>query len=201
MKPELLLFFDTETTGTDPRFARAVEIAWIVCTSEGQIVKEETHLVKPKGFTIPDQAAAIHGITTEIAEAEGLDLSVVLKELLADVSRSGLLIGHNVAYDLDVIAHECSREKIDSQKFNEKPSFCTMKSLTSYCKIPFPSGSGFKYPKLGESYEKLVGESLLDAHDALIDTDACKMIFFKAIEMGIFRFNESPRPGVEVRVC
>lgn len=38
MKPDLLLFFDTETTGTDPRLARAVEIAWIVCTSEGQIV-------------------------------------------------------------------------------------------------------------------------------------------------------------------
>ena len=77
MKPELLLFFDTETTGTDPRLARAVEIAWIVCTGDGQIVKEETHLVKPKGFTIPDQAAAIHGITTEIAEAEGLDLSEI----------------------------------------------------------------------------------------------------------------------------
>ncbi|PWR71547.1 3'-5' exonuclease [Methanospirillum lacunae] len=201
MKPDLLLFFDTETTGTDPRLARAVEIAWIVCTSDGQIVKEETHLVKPKGFTIPDQAAAIHGITTEIAETEGLDLSVILKELLADVSRTGLLVGHNVAYDLDIIAHECSREKIDSLKFREKPSFCTMKSLTSFCKIPFPSGTEFKYPKLGEAYEKLLGESLLDAHDALIDTDACKMIFFKAIEMDIFRFNESPRPDVEVRIC
>lgn len=126
---------------------------------------------------------------------------MVLKELLADVSRSGLLIDHNVAYNRDVVAEEYNREKIYSLGFREKPSFCTMKSLTSYCKIPFPSGTGFKYPKLGEAYEKLIDDSLLDAHDALIDTDARKIIFFKAIEMGIFRFNESSRPCVGVRVC
>ena len=69
------------------------------------------------------RAAAIHGITTEIAEAEGIDLSVVLKELLADVSRTGLLIGHNVSYDLDVITHECSREKIDSLNVQGEAKF------------------------------------------------------------------------------
>jgi len=156
--------------------------------------------VKPKGFSIPDEAAEIHGITTEIAEAEGHDLSVVLRKFLTDIMSAGLLVGHNVAYDLQVIVEKCSREKIDSQGFRETPNFCTMKSLTSFCKIPFPSGTGFKYPKLGETYEKLLGESLLDAHDAMIDTDACKMICFKAIEEGIFQFDESPGPGIKIRI-
>ena len=46
-----------------------------------------------------------------------------LKELLADVSRTGLLVGHNVAYDLDVITHECSREKIDISKVQGEAEF------------------------------------------------------------------------------
>jgi len=200
MKPDLILFFDTETTGIDCRKDRIVEIAWVLCTSDGKIVREETRMIRPDGFSIPDEAARIHGITTEIALEEGSDLSSVLQEFMKDFSGAGLVVGHNVSFDLSLTEEECRRSQIECSVLRDSSQFCTMRGLKDFCKIP-PVGPypDYKFPKLSEAFLAVMGVDMIDAHDALVDTEACKELFFTALEKDIIRFDEG-YPSVRVKV-
>ena len=60
MNPDVILFFDTETTGVNTKRDRIVELAWVLCDNEGKIIREETRLIIPEGFEIPVEASAIH---------------------------------------------------------------------------------------------------------------------------------------------
>lgn len=192
MIPKLITFFDTETTGIDYKKDRVVELAWLVCNSSGKILLEDSRLIKPDGFTIPEEATKIHGITTEIANEAGEPLYRVLRDFFIDMGSTDLIIGHNVLYDIEMIKSECNRVGLDFTLFQEKPRFCTMKNSRNFCQIPRPDGAeGFKFPKLAESYEIFTGSPLINVHDALVDTEACKEVFFKGIERGFFRFNKN----------
>src|SRR5262245_5400670 len=66
-----MVAFDTETTGKDPHTARIVTACVAVVDGTAQEpLSVQTWLVDP-GIEIPDEAAAIHGVTTSKARAEG----------------------------------------------------------------------------------------------------------------------------------
>lgn len=201
MKPDFILFLDTETTGTDTRSARIVEFAWVVCDTSGKILVEETRLIQPEGFEIPAEATAIHGISTLEAKEEGEPLRDVLEHFLRDSIPAGLVVGHNIAYDVDLIIAECSRVGIDCSRLRDIVRFCTMLRLIDFCAIPSPySRHRFKFPKLSEVYSAVCGKQMIDCHDALVDTGACMEVFFSALEQGIFRYNETD-PAITIEVC
>ena len=79
------LFFDTETTGVPKNYkapssdlenwsCRLVQLSWIVKNDKQEELSRGNFIVKPDGFEIPTEASDIHGITTEKALAEGLEL-------------------------------------------------------------------------------------------------------------------------------
>src|SRR6185436_10750455 len=72
------LFFDTETTGLS-RESRMVQIAWVLCGHDGEEISRACHIIRPEGFSIPRDATAIHGITTERAMAQGIPLAEALE--------------------------------------------------------------------------------------------------------------------------
>ena len=71
------LIFDSETTGKalwkepadDPRQPRIVQLGAILYDDERRVVAEMNLVVRPDGWTVPAEAAAIHGFTTERAGA------------------------------------------------------------------------------------------------------------------------------------
>lgn len=65
----VLIGFDLETTGTEPGESRIVTAA-VVEVRGGEVRGRRGWLADP-GIPIPDEAAAIHGISTERAVAEG----------------------------------------------------------------------------------------------------------------------------------
>lgn len=65
-----LLAFDLETTGTDVETDRIVTAAVVRLEADGSVSRERTWLLDP-GVAIPEQASAIHGISTERARAHG----------------------------------------------------------------------------------------------------------------------------------
>ncbi len=187
MKPNHILFFDTETTGIDVNKDRVVEIAWILATAAGETILEDSRIIKPSGFEIPAESEAIHGISTELATNEGEDLTKVLADFFSDMEDADLLVGHNLQYDRNIIRRECLRTKINSNPLS-KPQFCTMINSTAFCRIPRGNGNCYKFPRLKEAYEIIVRADLIDCHDALVDTEACKAIFFSGIDQGIWRY-------------
>lgn len=104
-----LVGFDLETTGVDPSTARIVTAAFVESAENSR-----TWLADP-GVDIPEPARAVHGITTEFAQANGApvadvvaELCTVLAELKAD---SAVVVGHNIVYDLSVMAAEVRRHQ------------------------------------------------------------------------------------------
>ena len=100
-----LLAFDLETTGIDKFEDVPVSFA-LVWFDERAIVRTRAELVHP-GREIPDGAAAVHGISTERAMAEGISMVDAVDEIgaaLLDASRRGVpVVGFNLQYDLTMI--------------------------------------------------------------------------------------------------
>ena len=99
-----MLSFDLETTSANPLEARIVTSALV--RIDGREVTATEHLADP-GVEIPEQAAAIHGISTEKARAEGRPHDEVVKETVDTIKQAWedgfTLIVFNAPYDLTAL--------------------------------------------------------------------------------------------------
>lgn len=104
-----LVGFDLETTGVDPETARIVT-ACVVLDIPGREPVVRSWIVNP-GVEIPAEAAAVHGVTTERAQADGQYPDVAIGEILTLLSApsSPPLVAFNAAYDFTVLDREARR--------------------------------------------------------------------------------------------
>jgi len=154
-----------------------VQLGAILVDDDGNEVRVLNKIIKPTDWTIPDEAADIHGISTERALAEGEDLKSVLEEFLNIAEPATLLVCHNMQFDIPVISQEFDRAGLDPDLEN-KDVYCTMVESTNVCKLPwYPGSPKYKWPKLIEAYRHFYGEDFEDAHDALADVRACKAVY------------------------
>jgi DNA polymerase-3 subunit alpha len=200
----MFIIFDTETTGLprdwnggieDPtNWPRMVQIAWQLHDSGGKLVSANSLIVKPENYTIPYNAAKVHGITTERALAEGRPLWEVLDIFEADRSKATYAVGHNISFDINVIASENSR-LAQAWPLMDMKQLDTKDLSTKYCAIPGGKGGGFKWPTLTELHTKLFGVPFQDAHDAAYDVDATARCFFALIQRNVFAVAEVGNPA------
>ncbi|MCF0206424.1 MAG: 3'-5' exonuclease [Bacteroidales bacterium] len=185
--PKKYLFFDTETVGLPKNYdapaddtanwPRMVQLSWIFSDDQGQILNKGNYYVRPNGFEIPVQASKIHGITTEIALKEGLELDSVLSLFVADLHSADYLVGHNVTFDIHVVEAEMIRMGFE-ERLTKMKSYCTMLAGTDFCKLPGYYG-GYKWPKLKELYNKLFGCDFERAHNSAADIEATFKCFWE----------------------
>lgn len=104
--------FDLETTGRDPQTARIVTASIILVNGQGEVSRHHEWLSAVE-IDIPAEAAAIHGVTTERARAEGLPAATVTAEIagiLGGMFSAGIpVLAFNASYDFTVLARECER--------------------------------------------------------------------------------------------
>ena len=102
--PAHMLSFDLETTGTNPLSARIVTSAMV--RIRGSQVQDVELLADP-GVEIPEQASAVHGITTEYAREHGKPHDEVLAETIRAIRQGweegATLVVFNAPYDLSVL--------------------------------------------------------------------------------------------------
>lgn len=107
--------FDLETTGTDPETARIVTASVIVVNGRSEIIHHREWLVDP-GVEIPEAAAAVHGITTAKARAEGQDAASAVEEIaghLKDLFATMPVMAFNASYDFTVLNREAARYGVE----------------------------------------------------------------------------------------
>ena len=190
----MLLFIDTETTGL-PKYSaiddmekwpRVVQLAWSLYDTEGNRESLNSFIIYPTDFTIPMDSARIHGITTERAKKEGVSLHKVLPQFDADVEKATTIISHNLDFDMPIVNTEFMRCKLETNLL-KKQKFCTMKTkkIISYCKLPKPSGMGYKWPALNELHLQLFETEFTDSHNASADVEACARCYFELRRRGI----------------
>ena len=193
----MYLIFDTETTGlpknwrapisdTD-NWPRCVQLAWQVHDVMGNLIESKSYIVKPENFDIPFESEKIHGISTMLAEKEGVELDYILNEFNDSISKSKFIIGHNVNFDLNVIGCEFYRRNIPSNiGLTDVLDTCT--ELTAeLCKLPGGRGGKLKLPTLTELHEYLFGSAFQEAHNASADVEATARCFLELIRIKNFK--------------
>ncbi|WP_321290155.1 3'-5' exonuclease [uncultured Sunxiuqinia sp.] len=186
----MYLFFDTETTGlpnnwnapsSDTRnWPRMVQLAFILYDNNGNLLESKNFIVRPEGYTIPSEVSKIHGITTERALREGVELKSVLDSFKLSSEKATYLVAHNMEFDEKILGCEFYRVTGNDCLIGRR-KFCTMKdpSIIEYCAIPpFRYGS-YKWPKLSELHYTLFGTLFEEAHNALADIQATARCFFE----------------------
>jgi len=186
-----LLFLDTETTGkydfkaphTAPQQPYLVQLAMILDDLEGNTIEEYETIIRVAEINIPISAAEIHGITTAIANAHGIDVRVALDKFDDFWQKSNRIIAHNIDFDRKIMQTAYHRTGRDGL-FGMTPTYCTMEHSTDVLKLP-GRYRGYKWPKLDEAYRVLIDpEGFEGAHNALNDVRACRKVYYALRKLG-----------------
>ena len=184
---EMIFYVDTETTGLPRKKflkgkskmhyrdlqafdeARLVSIAWVLEAANGSKINR-SYLVRPEGFEIPAVATGIHGITTEMALANGVEFATMAVQLDEDLADTELLVAHNVEFDKAILKSELFRrgnlEILRKLKASRK--YCTMRNAQTLLRLA-------KWPRLPDLYLQLTGKTAEPAklHSAQGDVLYC----------------------------
>ena len=202
----LALFYDTETTGL-PDFKAPSEAAHqphivqlaalLVDLDTRQTIQSMDVIVRPHGWTIPDEVAAVHGITTEHAADVGIPERLAV-EMFMDLWNNRNRVAHNEQFDARILRIALMRHQgniFNSPSGKSVPDIwkegraeCTARMATPICALP-PTDKmkavgrfHHKTPNLGEAYRHFTGNDLQNAHSAMADVLACRDVYFSIKE-------------------
>jgi len=190
-----ILVFDTETTGlpkdmslpaiqSPDNWPHLVSISWAVLDSDtNSVMKTHCYIVKPSKWTIPEESSRIHGITQDKALEFGIPLRDVIEAFNGE--QCDAIVAHNLKFDMNVVLNAIIWDLGIPFRGFAKRKFCTMEIGTAMCKL---SGRyGYKYPKLKELYENVLGHppKTEQLHNALFDTLYLCEIIQKSAEIRI----------------
>jgi len=187
----MYLIFDTETTGLPKRWdapitdtdnwPRAIQIAWQLHDAMGNCIEHQDYLIQPDGFNIPYDAEKIHGISTELAQEQGVPLNEVLEKFNAVLAKSTFVVGQNVGFDVNIMGAEFVREAV-ANPLQDLPVLdtCTEHTAT-LCQIPGGRGGKYKLPTLTELHEFLFNKPFAEAHNATADVEATTRCFLELV--------------------
>jgi DNA polymerase-3 subunit alpha len=187
----MYLIFDTETTGLPKRWdapitdtdnwPRAIQIAWQLHDEMGNCIDHQDYLIQPNGFNIPYDAEKIHGISTELAQEQGVPLLEVLSKFNDVLQKAKFVVGQNLSFDLNIMGAEFVRENI-ANNLQELPVLDTCTEHTAaLCQLPGGRGGKFKLPTLTELHEFLFNEPFAEAHNATADVEATTRCFLELV--------------------
>jgi DNA polymerase-3 subunit epsilon len=186
---EAALFYDTETTGLpvysspseDPNQPHIVQLAAMLVNLETrEILQKMDVIIRPDGWTIPEEVTAIHGISTDHAISVGIPEEQAI-DMLLDMWDGNLRIGHNEQFDSRIIRIGLKRFKSEelAEAWKQGSAECTGRlARPIYAEKMRAVGKKNKMPKLSEAYQCFMGEDFENAHSALADATACMKVYF-----------------------
>lgn len=155
----MYIFLDTETTGTNTAKDRIVELALVKVDKDLNTIDKELLKVNP-GIPIPLEASKVHGIyDKDVALLGTLGIHKERIEKIFDgVTHLG---GQNILrFDLPLLGEEFIRHNINIDLLNYE----VLDTLINE--------SNINKRDLGTLFKKYTGSELVDAHSALVDTEA-----------------------------
>jgi len=190
------IIFDTETTGLPRRWdapitdtdnwPRCVQIAWQLHDKNGRLLEHQDYLIKPDRFNIPYDAEKIHGISTELAEMQGVPLADVLQAFNEALAKAKFVVGQNLKFDLNIMGCEFHRYGVESPMAGMPVLDTCTEATAELLRLPGGRGKRFKLPNLTELHSYLFGTPFAEAHNATADVEATARCFFELLRRGAF---------------
>ena len=170
----LILVFDTETTGLIPpenysrtrdshsrleymkeTYPNILQLSYLLYdTCNKTIVEKGNYYIKiDPSIIIQEQSIAIHGITREKLEENGVSIDFALMKFYNAYMRANLIIGHNLDFDKKMMHIEFERNSNNLKKIGctnpeviiiqllmeSEKMYCTMKNSMYVCNIVLES--------------------------------------------------------------
>ena len=194
-----VLILDTETTGLPQtklinqdsldKWPYIVQFSYIIFDTDTDTIElSKDFVVKMNpNVLIATDVAKIHGITDTISREKGENIQLLLNEFFYHLRTIDLLVGHNIAFDINMVYVELLRiiyfkpypqEHISAYKSdlhfltNFNNIYCTMQESIELCAIKTKDKSGReynKYPRLAELHEKLFQVVPKNLHNSWVD--------------------------------
>lgn len=187
-----VLIFDTETTGLpedsyasfhdSAKWPHIIQLSYIMIDTETkEILEYSDRIVKlDTSVIISPESIAVHQITREKSETQGIPIKEVLTEFVKTIQTADLIVGHNIIFDKRIITVELYRHDMKNCFYNRNGAiseYCTMKRTTDLCAIPRvnkKTGETYnKFPTLTELHTKLFGSAPKGTHNAIADVMIC----------------------------
>ena len=189
-----VLVFDTETTGlpadqnaplTDSaKWPYIIQLSFMVFDTESKEILEysDSIICLDTSVHISPGSIAIHQITAERSQREGIPIQYALANLAEHMSDADVIVGHNIIFDKRMLMVELHRNKMKNCLYKNGtviPEYCTMKRTTALCKLPSINKTtgevytNYKYPTLTELHTYLFTTKPRGAHNAIADVMIC----------------------------
>lgn len=190
----MIFAFDVETTGlpdwkapsdaaTQPHL---VQLAVTLADDAGRERACANLIIRPDGWEIPPEIAAIHGIDQSAALAFGIEERTAAELFMIWSEMATVRVAHNISFDdrlmrIALLRAGFRREEIET--IERRRSFCTMQKSIHIVNLPPTEkmiAAGFnkpKPPKLSEAIKHFFNEDLTGAHDAIVDVRACARLY------------------------
>lgn len=185
----LIFAYDFETTGKPdfqapadaPHQPHIVEAAALLVNEDTRQVEAQFSAVGfPFGWEIPEEAAAIHGITTEHARRVGIPEAEIVRVLHQLWLRAQYRIAHSETFDCRIMRTGMLRfgfKAADAEAFKAGEARCTGQGSRSIVALPKS-----KMPTLAEAFGFFTGTTFEDRHRALPDTLACLTVHWGVVD-------------------
>ena len=194
----LIIVFDTETTGFNPVKNEIVQLSYILYDISKQEVvyatKPEEDIVNIKG-NIPKQTSDIHGITKDMT-INKRPIKEHIDEFIGYCNQAGKFVGHNIKFDIKMITGQIQKiiqefpdtveiYKTFLERFqmigNSLPegAYCTMMESQGIC-AQIRGTNKLKWEKLMEVHKLLFNQDVGgQLHNALVDISVTLRVYLK----------------------
>lgn len=170
---------DTETTGLNKNTDRIIQLAVSKFDENFNILMEKSWYIKPTGtWKINPDAQAIHNISEELINEQGVSLKSIAPEFLSLIEGTSILTYNGSTFDISFIQREFEREGIETGFENHEfiDGYDIERRLNSN--------------KLTDVYRRYYGDNFEDAHDAMADVRATIAVFKAQCERHHTTINE-----------
>lgn len=184
VKPDIVFAYDTETTGLpnwkvpsdseeQPHLVQLAAILYDVLNQK--VLDHMDVLIKPDGWESEPEALETHGITTELAMAEGIPEKEAIERLI-EMRGDHRRMAFNKTFDQRIIRIGLKRyfDEDTMDKWHVKEDHdCSMRMAKA--------AMGVKSASLAEAHEHFTGDPIIGAHDAFSDTKACLNVYLNIL--------------------
>lgn len=186
-----IVCFDTETTGLDVQRDWIIQLSLVKFDAETfEEIEAHDWYIKPSGpYTIDPAAEAVHHISAEKLESEGVSLAKVYLQLVKCIKGCDLLSYNGNGFDIRILYYNLLREHL--------PLDLTGKTLYDAYTIEVARTSR----RLGDVYRRYYGYDFEDAHNSLADVRATIAVFKAQQETKAVLKAQKRKRVVDEKIC
>jgi DNA polymerase-3 subunit epsilon len=175
-----IVCWDVETTGLNPKEDFIIQLALAKFKKDTyEITEQKKWYIKPAHqYTISPSAQAVHGLTKEFIEENGIYFKEIASEFFEIIRDADLLTYNGNSFDVKFLYEECKRWNLELP-ISDKVFY---DAFSMECR--------FNPRNLSSVYKNYTGKDLEDAHDALVDVMGTITVFERQMKFHKLEYDE-----------